>query len=219
MEKREKLILLIISVIVNDLVIFIAFSAIYPYYFSNLMIFNNWLLIYTIIITLSIDWILFLYLWFNLKKKQMPLKLILKKESISIKEILIYSLIFFFIIIGITITTSLFFKTYYQITGLYLGIVLIGGITCGLTVGFVEELIWRAYLFNELKFEYGSKWRAIIITSISYSLFHGFEPLKLIMTFIIGIIRCVILDKIKTAWPIIISHGISESLWWFMLLI
>ena len=213
MDKREKLFFLFIIVAINDLAIFIAYSLIYPYYYYT-SIFNNWLMICIIIVTLAVEWSIFLYLLIKLKNKNMPLKLLIKRESVPRKELLTYSAIFAGVVISTSILLTLFYKVFYQINNLNLSIILIGGFTCAPTIGIVEETIWRAYIFNELKFEYDKKWKAIIYSSLSYSLFHGFEPIKLVVTFIIGITGCIVIDKIKNAWPLIISHAIAEFLAW-----
>jgi len=57
------------------------------------------------------------------------------------------------------------------------------------TAGFVEELIWRGYFIEKLIATGKTKWRAIILSSISFAFIHGFLALdKLAVTFLFGII-------------------------------
>lgn len=58
-----------------------------------------------------------------------------------------------------------------------------------LTAGFVEELIWRGYFVEKLIAIGRTEWRAIVYSSISFAVIHGFIIVdKLVVTFIWGII-------------------------------
>jgi len=58
-----------------------------------------------------------------------------------------------------------------------------------ITAGFVEELIWRGYFIEKLIATGKTERRAIVYSSISFALIHGFIIVdKLIVTFVWGII-------------------------------
>lgn len=83
-------------------------------------------------------------------------------------------------------------------------------------VALVEELIFRGYIFKKLLQIKDNKVLAIIISSVIFGLFHIFNGniLQVIMTIMIGIVYCVLREKIKncTTLSLIFIHGIYDAL-------
>lgn len=83
-------------------------------------------------------------------------------------------------------------------------------------VAFIEELIFRGYIFNKLLQIKDNKVMAIIISSVIFGLFHMFNGniLQIIVTTMLGIIYCVLREKIKncTTLSLILIHGIYDAL-------
>lgn len=93
-----------------------------------------------------------------------------------------------------------------------------------LGVALIEELIFRGYIFYKLLQIKESKAFAIITSSIIFGLFHIFHGyvMQVILTTILGIIFCVLREKIKncTTLSLIIMHGVYNALivvWVFIL--
>ena len=85
-----------------------------------------------------------------------------------------------------------------------------------IAVSFVEELIFRGYIFHQIKSFNNSKWLAIILSSIIFGFFHIFSGniVQVIVTSLIGIMFCVLRDKIKhcSILSLIIIHGLHNWL-------
>ena len=89
-----------------------------------------------------------------------------------------------------------------------------------LLVGFLEEIIFRGFLFKSLS-ETGVK-KAFIISSVTFgighivNLFNGAEVLptilQIISAIVIGFLFTALFYKTKSLWPCIITHGIFNSL-------
>ena len=87
-------------------------------------------------------------------------------------------------------------------------------------VGFLEEIIFRGFLFKMMEKE--SVNRAIIVTSITFGIGHivnllnGAEFIPTLMQICyavsIGFLFVTIFQKGKSLWPCIIAHGIINSL-------
>lgn len=75
-----------------------------------------------------------------------------------------------------------------------------------ITAAFCEELIWRGYILPAY-LSSGKRWRAILITAISFSLIHGvFLPDKLLMTFIFGVLTGYYYTVERNLLPLFITH-------------
>ena len=75
------------------------------------------------------------------------------------------------------------------------------------TAGFTEELIWRGYFMEELLAMRMSKWRSIILTSVSFASIHGiFLPDKLAVTFLFGIIAGLYYFRERNLAVLIAAH-------------
>jgi len=85
-----------------------------------------------------------------------------------------------------------------------------------LAVALIEEIIFRGHLLKKLNDITGSKWTAIIISSVLFGLFHIFNwsIIQIIFTTLIGFFYCVCRDKIKhcTLLSLIIAHALHNSL-------
>ena len=79
------------------------------------------------------------------------------------------------------------------------------------TAGFVEELIWRGYFIEKLIATGKTKWRAIILSSISFAFIHGFLVLdKLAVTFLFGIIAGVYYVSERNLLVLMGSHVVLD---------
>ena len=63
-------------------------------------------------------------------------------------------------------------KNYISWIGEFSPIILLNSIVLGLGVGFAEEIIFRGWLLEELKFEYGTK-ISIAVQAIVFSFVHN----------------------------------------------
>lgn len=83
-------------------------------------------------------------------------------------------------------------------------------------VALIEELIFRGYIYYKLLQINDNKVIAIMISSILFGLFHGFNGnmLQVLMTTLLGIVFCVLREKIKncTTLSLIIVHGVYNAL-------
>jgi len=85
-----------------------------------------------------------------------------------------------------------------------------------LAVALIEEIIFRGHILKKLNDITGSKWTAIIISSVLFGLFHIFNwsIIQIVFTTLIGFFYCVCRDKIKhcTLLSLIIAHSLHNSL-------
>ena len=83
-------------------------------------------------------------------------------------------------------------------------------------VALAEEVIFRGYIFKKLLEIKNSNWFAIIISSALFGLFHIFNGniIQILMTSFIGILFCVLREKIKgcTMISLIIAHGMYSAM-------
>lgn len=83
-------------------------------------------------------------------------------------------------------------------------------------VALAEELIFRGYIFNKLLEIKGSKWFAIIISSVLFGLFHivSGNIMQVFITAFLGFIFCMFREKIKvcTLLSLIITHGVYDAM-------
>lgn len=75
---------------------------------------------------------------------------------------------------------------------------------------FVEEPLFRGFLFAGFRQKYGWKWAAIISSGI-FALGH-FSFAALIPTFTLGMIFCILYQQSKSIWPGILMHMTINSL-------
>ncbi|MDR2183451.1 MAG: CPBP family intramembrane metalloprotease [Clostridiales bacterium] len=84
-----------------------------------------------------------------------------------------------------------------------------------LAVALIEEIIFRGHLFKKLFDINGSKWFAIIVSSVLFGLFHIFNwnLAQIVFTTIMGIYWCICRDKIKhcTLLSLIIGHALHNA--------
>lgn len=83
-------------------------------------------------------------------------------------------------------------------------------------VAFVEEFVFRGFIYSKIKNISNNEILAIIISSLLFGLFHlfGGNVIQLVMTTIIGSILCIFRYKIKncSTLSLIIGHGIYDAL-------
>lgn len=81
--------------------------------------------------------------------------------------------------------------------------------------GTLEELIYRGYMMPHYEKVIGENW-AVIVSSIIFTIVHGFNPnlhiLSIINIFIFGIVFSVIYIKIGSLWVVGITHGVWNFL-------
>lgn len=218
-DKKTKVVQLIVSIIGVFITLF------------GVVLFNRYLLMSfpigaRMILMLASRWILFLVpgimMWVN-KEKMIELgfhkKYVTYQIGIGIIVAVLMSLLFTVIpillgfrdMVGSTQYTKVWQFSYefvYTIFG----------------VALTEELIFRGYIFNKLLQIKDNKVLAIIISSVMFGFFHVFsgDVIQVIMTTIIGIVYCVLREKIKncTTLSLIIIHGVYDALiilWVFIL--
>ena len=86
--------------------------------------------------------------------------------------------ILFALVLIILILFPLLQKNYISWIGEFSPIILLNSIVLGLGVGFAEEIIFRGWLLEELKFEYGTKLSMALQAIISVSYTHLTLPTK-----------------------------------------
>ncbi len=101
--------------------------------------------------------------------------------------------------------------------------ILLNSIVLGLAVGFAEEIIFRGWLLEELKFEYGTK-IAIALQALAFSLVHDLSNdifwniigLRLGF-FLLGIFLSLVRIRDKgSSWNCIGIHGGLVGIWFFL---
>lgn len=87
---------------------------------------------------------------------------------------------------------------------------------CIAAVGFVEELVFRGFIYNKFKKISGNDIAAVIGSSVLFGLFHILSGniIQMIMTAFIGAFFCLCKLKIKNCslLSLIIAHGIYDAL-------
>lgn len=211
MDKKQKVIQLIVSIVGVFITLF------------GVILFNRYLLMsYPVgtrmILMLVSQWILFivpgLIMWLN---KENISELGFNKKNITCQ-------------IGIGIIVALLMSLLFTVIPISLGFRDMVGSTqytkawqfiyefvyTIFGVALIEELIFRGYIFNKLLQIKDSKVPAIIISSVIFGLFHIFNGnvLQVIMTTMLGIVYCVLREKIKncTTLSLIFIHGIYDAL-------
>jgi len=87
---------------------------------------------------------------------------------------------------------------------------------CILAIGFVEELVFRGFIFHKIKNISQKDSVAVIGSSVLFGVFHifGGNPIQLVCTACIGALFCFFKLKIKNCslLSLIIAHGIYDFL-------
>ncbi len=83
-------------------------------------------------------------------------------------------------------------------------------------VGFVEEFVFRGFVYEKIKVISQNTITAIIISSVAFGIFHIFNGsiIQAVMTSFLGIIFCLFKLKIKncTVLSLAIAHGVYDAL-------
>lgn len=87
---------------------------------------------------------------------------------------------------------------------------------CIVAIGFVEELVFRGFVYNRIKKISQNEIAAVIGSSVLFGVFHlfGGNIVQMIMTAFIGAFFCLCRLKIKncSVLSLIIAHGIYDAL-------
>lgn len=87
---------------------------------------------------------------------------------------------------------------------------------CIFAVGFVEEFVFRGFIYEKIKSISQKDIVAIIVSSILFGVFHLFSGniIQMIMTACIGVFFCLCRLKIKncSTLSLIIAHGVYDAL-------
>lgn len=212
MNKHEKLIFLLFPIVLIDILTMIIIVLLFPLYSESLALYNFIFISVTPILVVIIEWFFFVFLLKTLSSKKVSLKAIWNRENAPKRQVIIYGLLFFIVINGLVLLMSWYYLSVYGSPSENIYMIILSVVIAPITAGITEETIWRAFTFWELKDEYTSKWKAALVSSISFALFHGIDPVKIGFTFIIGIIACLTYNKMKNAYPLIIAHIIADVL-------
>jgi len=175
-----------------------------------------------------ITFLLFIFLlpyWFYIKRKKSSAWILLGiTKDIFLKNFVNFSQgILFALVLIILILLPLLQKNYISWIGEFSPIILLNSIVLGLGVGFAEEIIFRGWLLEELKFEYGTK-ISIALQAIVFSFVHNLS--NEIFWNIVGLRLGFILLGIFLAllrirnggslWNCIGIHGGLVGIWFFI---
>ncbi|WP_288263022.1 CPBP family intramembrane glutamic endopeptidase, partial [uncultured Prochlorococcus sp.] len=127
------------------------------------------------------------------------------------------------LVLIILILFPLLQKNYISWIGEFSPIILLNSIALGLGVGFAEEIIFRGWLIEELKFEFGTK-ISIALQAIVFSFVHNLSDeifwniIGLRLGFILlGIFLSLVRIKDKgSLWNCIGIHGGLVGIWFFI---
>ena len=124
-----------------------------------------------------ITFLLFIFLlpyWFHIKRNKSSAWILLGiTKDKFMKNFFHFSQgILFALVLIILILVPLLQKNYISWIGEFSPIILLNSIVLGLGVGFAEEIIFRGWLLEELKFEYGTK-ISIALQAIIFSFVHN----------------------------------------------
>ncbi len=131
--------------------------------------------------------------------------------------------ILFALVLIILILVPLLQRNYISWIGEFSPSILLNSILLGLGVGFAEEIIFRGWLLEELKFEYGTK-ISIAIQAIVFSFVHNFSNelfwnmIGLRLGFILlGIFLSLVRIRDQgSLWNCIGIHGGLVGIWFFI---
>ena len=175
-----------------------------------------------------ITFLLFIFLlpyWFYIKRnKSSPWIILGITKDKLLKNFFNFSQgILFALVLIILIMVPLLQKNYISWIGELSPIILLNSIVLGLGVGFAEEIIFRGWLLEELKFEYGTK-ISIALQAIVFSLVHNLSNeifwniVGLRLGFILlGIFLSLVKIRDKgSLWNCIGIHGGLVGIWFFI---
>ncbi len=175
-----------------------------------------------------ITFLLFIFLlpyWFYIKRNKSSAWLLLGiTRDKFLKNLVNFSKgILFSLVLIILILLPLLQKNYISWIGDFSPIILLNSILLGLGVGFAEEIIFRGWLLEELKFEYGTK-ISIALQAIVFSFVHNlsneifWNVIGLRLGFILlGIFLSLVKIRDKgSLWNCIGIHGGLVGIWFFI---
>lgn len=86
---------------------------------------------------------------------------------------------------------------------------------CIVSVGAVEEFVFRGVLYFKIREIFGREWIAIAFSSTLFGLFHIFQGnlIQIVVTGLLGIVFCLLRLKIRgfTTLSLILAHGIYDA--------
>jgi len=169
--------------------------------------------------------ILLLPYWFYIKRNKSSAWIILgiTKDKLLKNFVNFSQGILFALVLIILILVPLLQKNYISWIGEFSPIILLNSIVLGLGVGFAEEIIFRGWLLEELKFEYGTK-ISIALQAIVFSFVHNLSNeifwniIGLRLGFILlGIFLSLVIIRDKgSLWNCIGFHGGLVGIWFFI---
>ena len=175
-----------------------------------------------------ITFFLFIFLlpyWFYIKRKKSSAWVLLGiTKDKFLKNFVNFSKgILFSLVLIILILVPLLQKNYISWIGEFSPIILLNSTVLGLGVGFAEEIIFRGWLLEELKFEYGTK-ISIALQAIVFSFVHNLSNdifwniIRLRLGFILlGIFLSLVKIRDKgSLWNCIGLHGGLVGIWFFI---
>ncbi len=87
---------------------------------------------------------------------------------------------------------------------------------CIFAVGFVEEFVFRGFIYAKIKNISQKEMAALVGSSVLFGIFHLFSgsPIQILMTACIGAFFCLCRLKVKncTVLSLIVAHGIYDAL-------
>ena len=175
-----------------------------------------------------ITFFLFIFLlpyWFYIKRNKSSAWVLLGiTKDKFLKNFVNFSKgILFSLVLIILILVPLLQKNYISWIGEFSPIILLNSIVLGLGVGLAEEIIFRGWLLEELKFEYGTK-ISIALQAIVFSFVHNLSNeifwniIGLRLGFILlGIFLSLVKIRDKgSLWNCIGLHGGLVGIWFFI---
>ncbi len=175
-----------------------------------------------------ITFLLFIFLlpyWFYIKRNKSSAWILLGiTKDKFLKNILNFSQgILFALVLIILILVPLLQKNYISWIGEFSPIIFLNSIVLGLGVGFAEEIIFRGWLLEELKFEYDTN-ISIALQAIIFSFVHNlaneifWNVIGLRLGFILlGIFLSLVRIRDKgSLWKCVGIHGGLVGIWFFI---
>jgi len=175
-----------------------------------------------------INFLLFIFLlpyWFYIKRNKSSTWILLGiTKDKFLKNFFNFSQgILFALVLIILILVPLLQKNYVSWIGEFSPIILLNSIVLGIGVGFAEEIIFRGWLLEELKFEYGTK-ISIALQAIVFSFVHNlsneifWNVIGLRLGFILlGIFLSLVKIRDKgSLWNCIGIHGGLVGIWFLL---
>jgi len=175
-----------------------------------------------------ITFLLFIFLlpyWFYIKRnKSSAWELLGITKDKLLKNIVNFSKgILFALVLIILILLPLLQKNYISWIGEFSPIILLNSIMLGLSVGFAEEIIFRGWLLEELKFEFSTKisiaLQALVFSfvhNLSNDIFWNIIGLRLGFTLLAIFLTLVKIRDKGSLWNCIGIHGGLVGIWFFI---